>query len=80
MSSPKNRMLPATTRPFSNGSSPEIAFSVVDLAGAVGAEQRDEAAVRHGEREAAERVDRSAIDDVEAGDFERCGVIGISPA
>src|SRR5262245_2255767 len=43
------------------------------LAGAVRAEQRDAAAVRNGEREAAQRHDRAAIEHVEVFDFERGG-------
>ena len=68
--SPLNSIVPLVTSPRSARSRLEIAFSVVRLARAVGAEQRDDAALGHLERHALEHQDHVVVDDLDVVDRE----------
>ena len=65
---PLNSIVPLVTSPRSARSRFEIDFSVVRLAGAVGAEQRDDPALRHLERHALQHQDHVVVDDLDVVD------------
>ena len=68
--SPRNSIRPLVTSPRSARSRFETALSVVVLPAPLAPEERDDAALGNGERDALQHEDHVVVDDLDAVDFE----------